>query len=59
MNEKIEKLEKEVEKISLECKQSAQGSQERKELLNEWEKLENELFELLVENRVELNSWDW
>jgi len=59
MNEKIQKLEDQLSQVEQKRKVSVQGSQERKDLNDECEKLENELNELLVENGVELNSWDW
>ena len=59
MNEKIQKLENKLSQAEAQRKASVQGSQERKDLNDECEKLENELNELLVENGVELNSWDW
>ena len=59
MNEKIQKLEDQLSQVEAQRKVSVQGSQERKDLNDECEKLENELNELLVENGVELNSWDW
>ena len=60
MNEKIEKLENEIAKIKGIFKNFPLLSASRKQRLwSQQEKLENELNELLVENGVELNSWDW
>ncbi|SVB16066.1 uncharacterized protein METZ01_LOCUS168920 [marine metagenome] len=59
MNEKIEKLEKQLGEIKNQHKQLPQGSVERLRLLHKWEDIENEIKELLLGDGVELNSWDW
>jgi ribosomal protein S13 len=68
MNEKIKELENGIAKIkgilkanSLKISKNlvVLSASEKQNLWSEQEKLEDELNELLVENGVELNSWDW
>ena len=68
MNEKIKELENGIAKIkgilkanSLKISKNlvVLSASEKQNLWGQQEKLENELNELLVENGVELNSWDW
>ena len=61
MNEKIKELENKISHIKGIFKKFHWGlsASRKQKLWSQQEKLENELNELLVENGVELNSWDW
>jgi len=60
MNEKkIEKLEKQLEEIRQVAVLLPQGSVARSKVADKFEKVENKIKELLLDDGVELNSWDW
>ena len=59
MNEKIEKLEKQLEEIRQVAVLLPQGSVERRKVADKFEEVENKIKELLLDDGVELNSWDW
>lgn len=56
--DEILELENKLEQVKQNHKNALQGSEERKQLLDQWEKLENKICELLECQGVEFNSWD-
>ena len=70
MNEKIKILESKIAeikgilkdaslKLSRNVGNHSLSASEKQNLWSKQEKLEDELNELLVENGVEINTWDW
>jgi chromosome segregation ATPase len=70
INETIKELEKGIAeikgilkdaslKLSRNVGNHSLSASEKQDLWSKLEKLEDELNELLVENGVEVNSWDW
>jgi len=55
----IEEIEKQISIIKETLQDSVLSPVEKQGLWGEQERLENKLNELLVEQGVELNSWDW
>ena len=55
----IEEIEKQISIIKETLQDSVLSSAEKQSLWSEQERLENTLNNLLVEQGVELNSWDW
>ena len=55
----IKQIEKQISIIKETLQDSVLSPAEKQGLWSEQERLENKLNELLAEQGVELNSWDW